>query len=133
MKLTEKQCVVCGVTFLAGKSKALYCSKRCAKRAARERERQRKVVVVDGVKQKMYTKICQCCGQSFVSNTYRVHYCSDACRKIMAQKGKEREQINEEVVRVRKQSTIVPLAIEARKQGTSYGKLQAKKYMEERK
>lgn len=130
MKLTEVKCAVCGVTFLAGKSKAMYCSNRCAKRAAREREKQRKVVVIDGVKVKLYTRICLCCGETFHTNTHNVQYCSDECRKTMTRMGKEQEQINQEIVTVRKPSTLVPLAVEARKRGISYGKLQAMKYME---
>lgn len=130
MKLIEKTCVVCGETFLAGKSQARYCSNRCAKKAAREREKQRKIVVVDGVKLKVYTKVCQCCGETFTSNAYQVQYCSDKCRKIMLNKGKELEQINTEYVRIRKPSTLIPLSVEARKQGISYGKLQAMRYLE---
>ena len=72
----------------------------------------------------LYTKICKNkeCGKSF-RGTKTQQYCSPACRPPNYTPKKNNKTI--------KNCTIGEIAIEARKNGTSYGKYVALQYLEE--
>lgn len=72
---TERTCMVCGKTFTAAKSHALYCSAVCKQvvllRRRHQADRQRR------------HRRCPRCGRIFVASRSDGVYCSNACRQAM--------------------------------------------------
>ena len=82
MKREPRTCAICG-TLVERTARALYCSRRCAKRAdylrhieqRRAAERQRHPHVVHS------PRTCALCGQPFTPLRRDRSYCSDTCQE----------------------------------------------------
>ena len=83
----------------------------------------------------METKICKWCGRKFATHTKQRRYCSEECYKAsVSMKSREYHAARRKRKKERKAAIgngIDAVGREARRKGTTYGKLMAQKYIDE--
>lgn len=102
--MAEYVCEWCGITFRDDKHERRFCSSACY-----ESSRGHGVKNENGE----YVKVCRFCGREFTAKTYQTRYCPD-CKQHNKMPPK-------------KKSSLTEIAVEARKQGISYGMMMARR------
>lgn len=115
----EKECIVCGKTFITGDSRKIMCSRECQK--LRQRYLQNELV----------GDYCEVCGKYFERTRISSRAtCSTACaHKMRAKTVSEPKEPKKK--KTKKKSSLEMLVQEASEKGISYGQLQAQKLMAE--
>ena len=119
--MAERECQWCGKTFIVGNHYRKYCCLECANAAETEMTRLRRghrVKRDDG----KYQQECIRCGKSFLAEDYRTRICPECKAKPAKAEVKARKP--------RKQ-TLAETAVEAKKNGMSYGQMMALRYQDE--
>lgn len=104
--METRKCVVCGKEFQTCKPNRKYCSEECKRKAARDKEKERKAAARKKMGRHprfgMHRKTCDFCGHEFVALSAKGRYCSQECRdKVHLQrKFERRKKEHPELVRV---------------------------------
>ena len=107
----EKECIVCGKPFSTDNFNKTMCSRECQK--ARQKEVANQPII----------DYCYVCGKRFEKARYSTKStCGIECAKMLRAKNAGRPK---------KKSKLDKLVKEAKKNGITYGQLQAQKYIEE--
>lgn len=83
-------------------------------------------------------KQCKVCGKEFEADKHQRRCCSDECREINKKENERIASLRYRELRMKKrkkaenQQKIIDIAVEARKQGMTYGQYVAKMYLEGR-
>lgn len=81
----DRECDVCGVTFVAHNPNTRFCGKDCRDEHTRRQYAKR-------AKGKFSEeRVCETCQEAFIASTARAKYCSDKCREVDYRRRKNAE------------------------------------------
>lgn len=109
----ERECVVCGKTFVTGDSRKIMCSRYCQKLRTKD------------LNETIIDELCPVCGTYFSKKrTSKRKTCSEECA-VTLRANSVRE------TKKKKKNSLEKLVSEASEKGISYGQLQAQRLLAE--